>query len=191
MQQCFFKVNRVVFHIHCSVQSLTLPLATRCSVPGCYSSPETNLLLAMWRLFSHFDSSSSHHFQVPDSLQCPGVWVYSVLYFSHFVQSSTVHSGFVTKPRTTRSSSSVSCTQKVQIPVPLTFLTSNLYIVHVPLAITSYSALLTFGLLYTLNTYTSVISTSVQYRLCIFGYFLHAVLPVSDRSLVDHRHFAH
>lgn len=68
------------------------------------------------------------------------MWGYLVLEFLYFIQGSTVHSGFMTKPHTTRSSSSISSIQRLQTPAPFIFLTSNLYIVCVPLAITSYSA---------------------------------------------------
>lgn len=43
MCSSFFKGNRVVFHVHCSFQSLTLPVAASCSAPGCYCSPGTTV----------------------------------------------------------------------------------------------------------------------------------------------------
>lgn len=188
VQQCFFKVNRVVFHVHHSFQSLTATGHKLLHPWLLLLSRDHSLLLALWRLLSHCNSSASHHFQVPDSLQCPGMWVYSVVDFSHFIQGSMVQSGFVTKLHTTRSSSSISSIQRLQTQAPFIFLTSNLHITHVPLAIISYSALFNYCVL---NTYASAISTSVQYRLFIFGYFLRAILQVSDSLCLWYTHFAH
>lgn len=85
MCSSFRKVNRVVFHVHCSFQRLALPPPRSCSVPGCYCCPGTTI--CCWHCGGSSVTATAPHlspskFQILCSAQVCGFTQYWISHVS-------------------------------------------------------------------------------------------------------------